>query len=97
MTVTIAKYLTPRGRDIHRHGIVPDVQAKLSEQEAKRLQLEDLGSSRDSQYRVAENALVKQLMTSSRLQKPYKPGTSNLPAALETSKTGKPSWKLIGE
>jgi carboxyl-terminal processing protease len=97
MTVTIAKYLTPRGRDIHKHGIVPDVQAKLSEQEAKRLQLEDLGTSRDSQYRVAENALVKQLMTTSRLQKPYKPGTANVPAAVETSKTGRPTWKLIGE
>jgi carboxyl-terminal processing protease len=97
MTVTIAKYLTPRGRDIHKHGIVPDVQAKLSEQDANRLQLEDLGTSRDSQYRVAENALVKQLMTTSRLQKPYRPGTANVPAAVETSKTGWPTWKLIGE
>ena len=25
MTVTIAKYLTPSGRDIHKHGIDPDV------------------------------------------------------------------------
>ncbi|QVL53985.1 MAG: PDZ domain-containing protein [Cyanobium sp. M30B3] len=82
MTVTIAKYLTPRGRDIHRHGIVPDIQAKLSEQEAKRLQLEDLGTSRDSQYRVAESTLVKQLRTAASTRRPYQPGSANLSPAL---------------
>ncbi len=82
MTVTIAKYLTPRGRDIHKHGIVPDVQAKLSEQEARRLQLEDLGTSRDSQYRTAETTLVKQLQTARVPAQTYKAGSANLPAAL---------------
>jgi carboxyl-terminal processing protease len=84
MTVTIAKYLTPKGRDIHKYGIVPDVQAKLSEQEASRLQLEDLGTSRDSQYRVAESALVKQLRSATSLRRPYQPGSANLPSALES-------------
>jgi carboxyl-terminal processing protease len=37
MTVTIAKYLTPSGRDIHKHGIDPDVSAKMTEMEAQRL------------------------------------------------------------
>jgi carboxyl-terminal processing protease len=82
MTVTIAKYLTPSGRDIHRNGIVPDVQAKLSEQEAKRLQLEDLGTSRDSQYRVAESTLVQKIRTAAVNQNPYRPDSANLPAAL---------------
>lgn len=82
MTVTIAKYLTPRGRDIHKHGIVPDIQAKLSDQEAKRLQLEDLGTNRDSQYRVAESALVKQIRSSASALNRYRPDTANLPAAL---------------
>jgi len=82
MTVTIAKYLTPRGRDIHKHGIVPDIQAKLSEQEAKRLQLEDLGTSRDSQYRVAETTLVKKIRTAAVNPSPYRPASTNLPAAL---------------
>ena len=27
MTVTVAKYLTPDGTDIHRNGIEPDVKA----------------------------------------------------------------------
>jgi carboxyl-terminal processing protease len=84
MTVTIAKYLTPRGRDIHKHGIVPDVQAKMSEQEAKRLQPEDLGTSRDSQYRVAESALVKQLRSATSVRRPYQPGSGNLPSALKS-------------
>ncbi|MCP9810164.1 PDZ domain-containing protein, partial [Cyanobium sp. HWJ4-Hawea] len=60
MTVTIAKYLTPSGRDIHKHGIAPDVNAKLTDQEAQRMKLEDLGTRKDPQYRVAENTLVKQ-------------------------------------
>lgn len=88
MTVTIAKYLTPRGRDIHKHGIDPDVTAKMSEQEAQRLKLEDIGTSRDSQYRVAESTLVKRIGTASgtTMQKAYKPGSANVPAALETAK-----------
>jgi carboxyl-terminal processing protease len=84
MTVTIAKYLTPRNRDIHKHGIDPDVPAKMTEQEAQKLTLEDLGSKKDSQYRVAESTLVKQLRTASALQKAYQPGSANLPAALGT-------------
>jgi carboxyl-terminal processing protease len=83
MTVTIAKYLTPSGRDIHKHGIVPDVQAKWTEQEARRLQLEDLGTSRDSQYRVAESALVKLLRSATSVRSSYQPGSANLPSALE--------------
>jgi carboxyl-terminal processing protease len=59
MTVTIAKYLTPNGRDIHKHGIDPDVRAKLTAQEAQKLRLEDLGTTKDSQYRVAESVLKK--------------------------------------
>jgi carboxyl-terminal processing protease len=81
MTVTIAKYLTPRNHDIHHRGIVPDVPAKMTEAEAQRLKLEDLGTRKDSQYRVAETTLSKQLRTIGSLQQPYKPGSANLPAA----------------
>jgi carboxyl-terminal processing protease len=87
MTVTIAKYLTPSGRDIHKHGIDPDVPARMSELEAQRLRLEDLGTRKDSQYKVAENTLVKRLQaaggTSSQA---YRPGSANLPAALGTAR-----------
>jgi carboxyl-terminal processing protease len=82
MTVTIAKYLTPSNRDIHKHGIDPDVQAKMSDEEARRLKLEDLGTSKDTQYRVAESTLVKQLKLLGSLEKAYQPKSSNVPAAV---------------
>lgn len=86
MTVTIAKYLTPSGRDIHKHGIKPDVLVKLSEQEARSLKLEEIGTRNDPQYRVAENTLVKQLRTVGKAPgKPYNPSSANLPAALGTA------------
>jgi carboxyl-terminal processing protease len=78
MTVTIAN-----GRDIHKHGIKPDVTVKLSEQEARSLKLEEIGTRSDPQYRVAENTLVKQLRTVGKTPgKPYNPSSANLPAAL---------------
>jgi carboxyl-terminal processing protease len=82
MTVTIAKYLTPLNHDIHQRGIVPDVPVKMTEQEASKLTLEDLGTRKDSQYRAAESTLVKQLRTIGTLQNTYKPDRANLPAAL---------------
>ncbi|MEA5416956.1 S41 family peptidase [Synechococcus sp. BA-132 BA5] len=84
MTVTIAKYLTPRNRDIHKHGINPDVSVKMTEQEVQRLKLEDIGTNRDSQYRAAESTLRKQLQASAVLQKAFQPASVNLPAALAT-------------
>jgi carboxyl-terminal processing protease len=82
MTVTIAKYLTPSGRDIHKHGIDPDVSVKMSEQEAQQLKREDLGTRKDSQYRAAETTLLKQLQTANSLQNTFSPTSANLPAAL---------------
>jgi len=87
MTVTIAKYLTPQNHDIHQRGIVPDVPVKMSDAEAERLKLEDLGTRRDSQYRVAESTLVKQLRTASVLRQTFQPGSANLPAALAPAGT----------
>jgi len=88
MTVTIAKYLTPSGRDIHKHGIDPDVRAKLAPDDAQKLRLEDLGTKKDSQYRVAESTLVKQLKTAGSVKKAslYNPTSANVPAALETGR-----------
>lgn len=84
MTVTIAKYLTPSGRDIHKHGIDPDVRAKLSAREIQSLRLEDLGTQKDSQYRVAESTLLKQVKAANTLTKSrtYNPASANVPAAL---------------
>jgi carboxyl-terminal processing protease len=82
MTVTIAKYLTPRNHDIHHRGIVPDVPAKLTEAEVQKLTLEDLGTRKDGQYRVAESTLMKQLRAVAATGRAYKPGSSNVPAAV---------------
>ncbi|MCT0217820.1 PDZ domain-containing protein [Synechococcus sp. CS-1329] len=82
MTVTIAKYLTPSGRDIHKHGIAPDVSVKLSEAEASKLRLEDLGTSKDVQYRAAESTLMKKLRQASASRTTYNPSSANLPSAL---------------
>ena len=90
MTVTIAKYLTPSGRDIHHRGIKPDVSVKMTPLEAKQLKIEDLGSRRDPQYRVAENTLVRELNalkasgnTPARMDvQAYSPTGANLDSAL---------------
>jgi carboxyl-terminal processing protease len=84
MTVTIAKYLTPNGRDIHKHGIDPDVRARLSATEVQSMRLEDLGTKRDSQYRVAESTLVKQVRAAGTVTKAklYDPSSANVPAAV---------------
>ena len=82
MTVTIAKYLTPGNRDIHKYGIKPDVPVNLSEEDAQKLSLEDLGTRKDGQYRVAESTLMKQLSLVNNLQKAYRPDSANVPAAV---------------
>lgn len=82
MTVTIAKYLTPLNHDIHHRGIVPDVPVKMTDAEAEKLKLEDLGTRKDGQYRAAESTLLKKLRSTASAQPAYQPGTANLPAAL---------------
>ena len=61
MTVTISKYLTPNGRDIHREGIAPDVESLLSVEELQDLGVDGLGTDQDRQYRVAEGIALKVL------------------------------------
>jgi carboxyl-terminal processing protease len=90
MTVTIAQYMTPKGRDIHKYGIYPDVSAKMTEQEAQRLQLQDLGTAKDSQYRVAESTLRKRLQMANLGGGTFNPNSANLPAALGASADSRP-------
>ena len=80
MTVTIAKYLTPNGTDIHKNGIKPDVEAEMSEKEMREFKIENLGTPKDSQYRVAETTLLKAL--ENQINEAYKPDSANLNAAL---------------
>ena len=61
LTVTIAKYLTPKGTDIHKNGIEPDVKSELSEQQLKNFTIEKLGTNNDPQYVDAQDLLLKKL------------------------------------
>jgi carboxyl-terminal processing protease len=61
---------------------VPDVPAKLSEEDAKALTIEDLGTRKDPQYRVAETTLIRGIQTGATLQRAYKAGSANVPAAV---------------
>ena len=81
MTVTIAKYLTPKGTDIHKNGIQPDVPVE-SEKEIKTLTVEQLGTNKDGQYRVAETTLLKALQAP-KTGSTYQPGAANLQSALQ--------------
>ena len=81
LTVTIAKYLTPKGTDIHKNGIKPDIEAVMSEREIREFSIDDLGTQNDSQYRSAETTLVKQLKRN-RAGTTFQPGKPNLVYAL---------------
>lgn len=54
----------------------------MSEEEIQSLKLEDLGTNKDSQYRVAETTLIKALAAPSS-GRAYKPGSANLKSALQ--------------
>jgi carboxyl-terminal processing protease len=62
MAVTIAKYLTPNGRDINKHGIDPDVVVELSEQQRKDLSQnnEKIGTPADPQFAKAAQVLLQE-------------------------------------
>lgn len=61
LTVTIAKYLTPKGTDIHKNGIEPDVSSVMTEEQLKNFTLEMVGSTQDSQYIDARELLLKKI------------------------------------
>ena len=61
LTVTIAKYLTPKGTDIHKNGIEPDVKSEMTEKQLKNFTIEKLGTNQDSQYVEAQKILTKKL------------------------------------
>jgi carboxyl-terminal processing protease len=52
LAVTIAKYLTPSGRDINKHGIDPDIVLELTEKQRKALQKDrnKIGTMDDPQF-----------------------------------------------
>lgn len=62
IAVTIAKYLTPNGRDINKHGVDPDVEIKLTEEQQKVLLLDrdKIGTSNDPQFAKASQVLIEE-------------------------------------
>ena len=81
LTVTVAKYLTPSGKDINKNGIEPDVRADLLLNDKNKLTNSDLGTIKDSQYVAAENILLKKYRSKIRINS-YNPMTSNINYAL---------------
>lgn len=63
LAVTIAKYLTPSGRDINKSGIAPDVVIELSDEQRKKLQQNptQIGSSADPQFVKALEILQQKI------------------------------------
>ena len=47
LTVTIAKYLTPKGTDIHKNGIEPDIKSEMNEKQLKSLTTKTLKANLD--------------------------------------------------
>jgi carboxyl-terminal processing protease len=65
LAVTIAKYLTPNGRDINKDGIHPDVEFGLSDEDRKGLQQErdQVGTFADPQFKKGFEILEKEIVT----------------------------------
>ena len=82
LTVTVAKYLTPSGKDINKNGIEPDIKSDLFLENDSKLQIEDLGTLKDSQYVVAENILLKKYRHR-RNKHSYDPNKSNIKYAFQ--------------
>jgi len=82
LTVTIAKYLTPNGKDINKNGIEPDIRADLLLNDNIKLTNSDLGTQKDSQYVVAENILLKKYRSEIN-KNSYNPKGSNIKYALK--------------
>lgn len=66
LAVTIAKYLTPSGRDINKHGIDPDIILELTDDERKELQQQrdKIGTFGDPQFDKAFEILEQQIAKS---------------------------------
>lgn len=65
LAVTIAKYLTPSGRDINKHGIDPDIVIELTDAQRKALQKDrdKIGTASDPQFAKALEILGQQIAT----------------------------------
>ena len=82
LTVTVAKYLTPSGKDINKNGIEPDIKADLLLNDKDKFINSDLGTFKDNQYVVAEGLLLEKYRVE-REKSSYNPNSSNIKYALQ--------------
>ena len=63
LAVTIAKYLTPKGRDINKEGITPDIIYEMTEQERELLvdDRQKIGTVEDAQFKKALDTLSQEI------------------------------------
>jgi carboxyl-terminal processing protease len=63
IAVTVAKYLTPDGRDINKEGINPDIISEMSETQQKELQRDrgKIGTLEDPQFAEALSVLKQEI------------------------------------
>lgn len=63
LSITVAKYVTPKGRDINKKGIEPDIEVKLTDKQRSDLfqNPNKLGTTSDPQYMKAVAELNKQV------------------------------------
>ncbi|NEO83472.1 MAG: S41 family peptidase [Spirulina sp. SIO3F2] len=66
LAVTIARYRTPSGRDIHEEGIMPDVVVEMSEAEREALQEDNtkIGTREDPQFAESLEILLEDVRVS---------------------------------
>lgn len=66
IAITVAKYLTPSGRDINQEGIQPDIVIELSEEQIEELfnNRDMIGTADDPQYAEALQVLSEQIAAS---------------------------------
>ena len=83
LMVTIARYLTPKGRDINKYGIYPDIRVKSNASDVADFTVADLATVKDNQYIVAENELVRIIKNRSS-EYTYNPNIINISIALAT-------------
>ena len=55
LNLTIAKYLTPKGNDINKKGINPDIRVDFS--------IKDVKANNDAQLQAAKNELSKMMLS----------------------------------
>ena len=55
INLTVAKYLTPKGTDINKKGITPDIKVVLS--------IQDVKNNNDAQLQAAKNTLSQMMLS----------------------------------